>query len=123
MLSKMIAAMIGTPVAEISFVFEGRTHNEVIDLDDDSFDYMCEMDRMLSIYEAESPKQDLDSYTWIERARDPEKVYFGFPEYMVNAADDLQAIFDTYAQETYVYHTTTLVDHQGNRTPLEIERK
>lgn len=121
-----VPAMLDCVEARIQIDFtDGDRHTEIIELDDDSMDVVCEIDRLLGIYVQEGVEQNYTHDEWIERAREPGRVYFGFPEYVLAAAETLEAIFDTYvagSPTTVQSFQTVLVDHQGNIMPLDIER-
>ncbi|MNL01288.1 hypothetical protein D3C87_1217530 [compost metagenome] len=125
-----IATIHDSQTAEIIFTFnDGTIHTEEFELfGGDSLDALVEIDRILQIYASETGPRDHDMDSWYMRSSgttEPQPYWDDdYVDYYVDAAETLTAIFDTYTSNKpreLVKFQTLMVDHLGNKLPLDIE--
>ncbi|MNI54489.1 hypothetical protein D3C73_1093870 [compost metagenome] len=125
-----IATIHDSQTAEIVFTFnDGTIHTESFDLwSGDSLDACIEIDRVLQIFVTEPNPREHDLDSWYVRSSGVAEAApewdEDFVDYYVEAATTLQAIFDTYTSNKpreLVKFQTLMVDHLGNKLPLDIE--
>lgn len=125
-----LVPLLDSQTAEITLTFDdGTLHIEPFDLwSGDSLDALCEIDRCLHIFMSEPKPRSHDEDSWYVRSTG-EPLVSGewdddFADYFVEAAVTLQAIFHTYTSNKpreLVKFQTLMVDHLGNKLPLDIE--
>lgn len=125
MLSK-IPAMLDCVEAQIKITFsDGVSHTETIESNDITLNIISEIYYMLQSYFSEEVAvRNHTQEDWIDRAL---QAGYQFPtDAVLDASEILEAIFDTYIANSSVDATEFaigMIDHQGNRMPLEIEHK
>lgn len=120
-----VPAMLDCALAKIVMHFtDGRTHAEVIELDSDTFDTVCEIEYMLFRYQQDGIHNHHDVDAWIDLCLGGTGCVYPTDEQEA-AAQTIVAIFDTYLSDNSTDlrdYEVYMVDHKGNQVPYQIER-
>lgn len=120
-----IPAMIDCHTAVVTILFDnGSKHIEMIDLEDESFELVCELDYMLFQFLQHGIDDRHDADSWIELST--RGGHEAANATQSEAASILVAICDTYLYNPAIDiadYVVATIDHQGNELPLDIERK
>lgn len=121
-----VPAMLDCVLAKVVMQFtDGRVHTEIIELDSDTFDVVCEIEYLLFRYQQDGIHNHHDVDAWIDLCLGGTGCVYPTDE-QEEAAETIVAIFDTYLKgnstdlSDYEVH---MVDHLGNQVPYQIERQ
>lgn len=126
-----VPAMVDCTHAIFTLQFtDGRTHTSTIDLAEtscdmfDALNFVSEFEYMLYRYQQDGIHNHHDVDAWIDLCLGGTGCVYPTDE-QSEAAETIVAIFDTYLSHNSTDlddYAVTMVDHQGNRMPYEIER-
>lgn len=120
-----VPAMLDCVLAKVVMQFtDGRTHTEVIELDGDTFETVCEIEYMLFRYQQDGIHNHHDLDAWIDLCLGGTGCVYPTDEQEA-AAETIVAIFDTYLSDNSTDledYEVYMVDHKGNQVPYQIER-